>query len=94
MRNYKNNYSDDWKNIADKIKDIAGWKCENCGQKNSSENGCRLTVHHIDGNKANNDFNNLVALCQRCHLSIQAKFGVGQQYLFEKPSWAVKRGLI
>lgn len=28
-----------------------------------------LTVHHIDADKANSDRSNLVALCQRCHLS-------------------------
>lgn len=29
-----------------------------------------LTVAHLDGNKDNNDYDNLAALCQRCHLSI------------------------
>ncbi|GAH88897.1 unnamed protein product, partial [marine sediment metagenome] len=27
-----------------------------------------LTVHHLDGNKANCEDWNLAALCQRCHL--------------------------
>lgn len=34
-----------------------------------------------------------VALCQRCHLHIQARYRPGQMWLFEPPSWAVKRGL-
>ena len=32
-----------------------------------------LTVHHLDGDKANIRWWNLVALCQVCHLIIQAK---------------------
>jgi hypothetical protein len=32
-----------------------------------------LTVHHLDGNKWNCELWNLAALCQRCHLRIQAK---------------------
>lgn len=28
-----------------------------------------LTVAHVDHNRYNNDFNNLAALCQRCHLN-------------------------
>lgn len=29
-----------------------------------------LTVHHIDGDKNNNDPLNLISLCQRCHLRL------------------------
>lgn len=29
-----------------------------------------LTIAHLDQNKENNDYNNLAALCQRCHLRI------------------------
>ena len=29
-----------------------------------------LTVHHIDGNKQNNSEQNLISLCQRCHLRL------------------------
>lgn len=32
-----------------------------------------LTVHHIDGDPTNNERNNLVALCQRCHLQADAR---------------------
>lgn len=34
-----------------------------------------LTVHHLDGDKANMRWWNLLALCQFCHLSVQARVG-------------------
>ena len=47
-------------------------KCIKCG-----ENTKRLHVHHIDGNgqhydysKMNNNMNNLMTLCGRCHVKI------------------------
>lgn len=94
MKRGKNNYTKDWQDVADYIKHLAHWKCENCGQKDSDENGCRLTVHHIDMDKSNNSYLNLVALCQRCHLSIQARFTINQQYLFSPPAWVIERMLI
>ena len=49
-------------------------KCEWCKAENYASHpitGSKviLTVAHIDHNKDNNRFNNLVALCQRCHLN-------------------------
>ena len=48
-------------------------KCEWCGAENYFTNpvtGSKvvLTVAHIDHDKTNNNFKNLAALCQRCHL--------------------------
>lgn len=67
-------YPPDWEEIAQAIKDEAGWKCEECGTPHNSDpqSGYVLTVHHIDGNPANCARENLVALCQRCHLQVQA----------------------
>lgn len=36
-------------------------KCEWCGSKKN------LCVHHIDGNRYNNDLSNLITVCKRCH---------------------------
>lgn len=49
-------------------------KCEWCPAENGQPHpvtGSRvvLTVAHIDHDKTNNRFNNLAALCQRCHLN-------------------------
>lgn len=32
-----------------------------------------LTIAHLDHNKKNNDYDNLAALCQKCHLGIDLK---------------------
>lgn len=46
-----------------------------------------LTVHHLDGDKANVRWWNLVALCQRCHLEIQAKVVMERVYPHEHSPW-------
>ena len=52
------------------IKEAANWCCEKCGEHHG-EIPFVLTVHHIDYNPQNCSEGNLVALCQRCHLSVQ-----------------------
>ena len=89
----KKGYPKNWRQIADHIKINASWRCEHCGHPHDPEHGYTLTVHHLDGNPANCAPENLVALCQRCHLHIQARYIPGQQFLFDPPQWAVKRGL-
>lgn len=48
------------------------WTLYKCGPMLEHDKKVRivLTVHHIDGNKDNNDKLNLIALCQRCHLKL------------------------
>ena len=46
-----------------------------------------LTVHHLDGNKANCRWWNLVALCQRCHLQIQGKVQMARVWPWEHSPW-------
>lgn len=41
--------------------------------KTEKENGRKLAVHHIDGDKTNNAMCNLVSLCGKCHGSIHQK---------------------
>jgi len=89
----KSEYPEDWDLIAFRIKEAAGQKCENCGRFSSKADGYVLTVHHIDGNKGNCEDENLVALCQRCHLSWERVKILGQLWLFEKPDWIKRRGL-
>jgi len=46
-----------------------------------------LTVHHLDGDKANCRWWNLAALCQRCHLEVQAKVVMERIYPHEHSEW-------
>ena len=72
-------YPADWAKTARLVKDLAGWKCGECGKQ------CRrpgepfdthsrtLTVHHIDGDPGNCSPENLIALCAGCHLRAHGK---------------------
>lgn len=46
-----------------------------------------LTVHHLDGVKANCMWWNLASLCQRDHLTIQGKVRMEQTYPLEHSEW-------
>lgn len=46
-----------------------------------------LTVHHLDGDKGNDRWWNLLALCQVCHLQIQGKVIPERPWLFEHSEW-------
>ena len=74
-------YPGDWEEIARAVKERAGWRCERCGHPSDPATGHTLTVHHLDGDPGNNEPGNLVALCQRCHLHVQAVHRPGQRFL-------------
>lgn len=78
-------YPDNWKEIAKKCKDDAGGCCVRCGIPN--QKGHVLTVHHLDMNPANCEWWNLVALCQQCHLKIQAKVVIERVWMFDHSEW-------
>ena len=88
-------YPPDWPEIAQRVKARAGWCCEHCGHPHDPASGHTLTVHHLDGNPANCADDNLVALCQRCHLHVQARYRPGQLALpgIKVPAWMTQRGL-
>ena len=56
-----------------------GWRCPGCGRARGEVD--RVDVHHRDGNANNNDPDNLVALCKRCHLSGQHDRDVDPRHL-------------
>jgi len=87
-------YTDDWNTVATEVKTAAGWRCEHCGHPHDPEAGYALTVHHLDGDPQNNAPENLVALCQRCHLRWQALWLPGQLMLptVTPPAWMTERG--
>ena len=69
----KGEYPADWPAIAAGVKDAARWRCVRCDAPHLREGWTILTVHHLDGDKGNCRWWNLLALCQRCHLSIQGR---------------------
>lgn len=85
LKNYKEKYGIGGRTIATYglkialfIYDRAERKCLECGSEYD------LTIHHLDGNgrhnqekglPVNNDVENLVVLCRRCHGSIHGKQG-------------------
>ena len=60
-------------NLIDKQKEIIknrdGNECVFCRGKETTQ----LCVHHIDGNKKNDDPNNLVTICNSCHTKLHRK---------------------
>lgn len=80
-------YPPDWKEIATNCKLEADGKCIRCGHEHDPASGYTLTVHHMDMNPANNVWWNLLALCQRCHLTIQSKVVLEQGFMFRIGEW-------
>lgn len=89
MSRFFGSYAREWKAIATAVKDAAGWRCVRCGAAHLAGRGTILTVHHVDGNKGNNAWWNLLALCQRCHLSVQGRVVPDRPWLFAHSRWFV-----
>jgi 5-methylcytosine-specific restriction endonuclease McrA len=85
MRRFTNNYNTDGKEKRRRAREAAGNKCVRCGSPSVS--GRILTTHHFDGNKANDEWWNLLALCQVCHLQVPAKVDPEQPYFLEHSEW-------
>lgn len=66
----------DYQIIADKYYE---YKCCGCGKSTG-----KLNVHHIDNNHENNDPDNLVWLCNRCHCAIHMNRHRGSEGIDEE----------
>lgn len=77
-------YPSDWKAISLSIRERAGWCCEgspafptcraaNGGPHPVTGSKVVLTVAHLDHDESSRDPANLRAMCQRCHLTYDAK---------------------
>ncbi len=58
--------------LKEKIRDRDQHKCQICF-KSECEDKTKLSVHHIDYNKKNNNINNLISLCKKCHCKANGK---------------------
>jgi 5-methylcytosine-specific restriction endonuclease McrA len=76
------------KELHNRVRTEAGDACIRCLHPNDVASGHVLTVHHFDGNKANNRWWNLMALCQRCHLTVQGRVNPQLPYFLEHSPWA------
>lgn len=73
-------YSQDWKQIANKIKQQSGYCCQKCQLQcltpgrsyhhlsRKIRSKYTIQVHHRDRQPANNHPENLIAVCSGCHL--------------------------
>lgn len=71
-------YPRDWPQISLARRKAAGWRCEWCPAEHGKPHpitGSKvvLTVAHLDHTPENVSDSNLAALCQRCHLTYDAK---------------------
>lgn len=80
-------YPSCWPLIAAGVKVENNDRCERCGHPHDPAAGYTLTVHHLDNDKSNCARWNLAALCQKCHLHIQAKLLMAQYWMFEHSDW-------
>lgn len=85
----KGAYPVDWPAIARAVKDDAEWRCVRCKAPHNPSDGYTLTVHHFDGDKSNCERWNLMALCQRCHLSVQSRVNPENALLFDPAPWSM-----
>jgi len=53
--------------LKDVIRNRDRRKCQLC-EKTELENKEKLSIHHIDYDKQNNNPNNLISLCRKCHI--------------------------
>ena len=67
------------KQLKESIRERDNHICQLCG-KTEQENGRKLDVHHIDYNKDNLDWFNLISLCRSCH----TKTSWNREYWIEK----------
>lgn len=80
-------YPPDWPAIAKAAKDAAGWRCIRCDHPHDPAAGYTLTVHHLTLDKSNCRWWNLAALCQRCHLHIQANVVMNRIWYLPHSPW-------
>ncbi len=63
-----NEYTTDWKSVSAQFRASKEWICESCGiDLSDPSHKYLLHTHHINGQRRDNNFANLKALCKDCH---------------------------
>lgn len=84
---HRGEYPPEWPLISEWVKRAAHGRCIRCNAAHDPERGFCLTVHHLDGDKSNVRWWNLLALCQRCHLHIQGVVLPERPWFLEHSPW-------
>jgi hypothetical protein len=63
-----NQYPSNWQQISSSYREYKRWVCEQCAVK-LNNNKHLLHTHHINSQKNENSYSNLMALCVECHAS-------------------------
>lgn len=50
------------------VKDRDGWTCQWGKICKNKKRGIKLIIHHIDKDRSNNRIDNLITLCEQCHI--------------------------
>jgi len=90
----KRGYPEEWTvELRASIRDREGYRCLMCGKEQGKR---KLSVHHVDYDRWNNDEGNLVALCIACHCKTNVRrkawiaffgaFGLGPERSFPDAS--------
>jgi len=56
--------------LKEQVRKRDNYACQECGKTQDEELkqfGCRISIHHNDYDKRNNNLDNLVSLCRGCH---------------------------
>lgn len=73
-----------WRRRNKEVYDKLLKECYFCEKKQ------QLTIHHIDGDKRNNNIENLQCLCKKCHFKAHKLFQI-RYFVDEKELFARKR---
>ena len=80
-------YSSLFVNIRKTIKRRDNYKCQECGMtelEHKKRLSKSLEIHHIDYNKENNGFFNLITLCRYCNSHVNANRNFWKSYFLKK----------
>lgn len=68
-----------WLSVREEVLERDDFQCKHCGltEKEALERGHGLNVHHVDpyAESQDNSLDNLITLCQSCHLKLEWKTG-------------------